>query len=126
MIRETKEKPACSHKQAGLFSFGNLRFFSCPNPGQRTLHITAAKTTGADVHPTDGAVHHNTDVLHIGRPDTVTFTVGMTNIVAIQRTFFANLTKLTHGNPPPYGDEHIKPEDNSMSDCKMQVFFSAF
>ena len=37
------------------------------------------------------------------------FAIGMAHVVSIHRALFANLTKLTHENPPPHGASHIKP-----------------
>ena len=80
------------------------------NLGQSALHITAAEATGAHVHATGGTIHHDTDTLHIGRPDAMALTIGMADVVPVQRTLFANLTILTHGNPPPHWRLlHIKP-----------------
>ena len=79
------------------------------NFGQSALHFAAAEATGAHIHPPGIAVHQNTNALHIGRPDAMALAVGMADIVAIQRALLANLTKLTHENPPPYG-VHIKPD----------------
>ena len=72
------------------------------NLGESALHIAAAEATGAYVHPTGSTVYHHTDALHIGGPDAVALAVGMADVITVQRALFANLTKLTHGNPPPY------------------------
>jgi hypothetical protein len=70
--------------------------------GESALHIAAAEAAGAHVHPTGRTVHHNANALHIGSPDAMALAVGMADVVTVQRALFANLTILTHGNPPPY------------------------
>ena len=70
--------------------------------GQSALHVAAAQATGAHVHPLGGTVDHHANALHIGRPDAVALPVGMADVVAVQRAFLADLTKLTHGNHPPH------------------------
>ena len=72
------------------------------NLGQSALHIAAAEAAGANIHPPGSSVHHNANALHIGSPDTMALAVGMADVVAVQRALFANLTILTHRNPPPY------------------------
>lgn len=96
------------------------------NLGKSALNITAAQATGTHVHPAGSTVHDHADALDIGSPDTMTLAVGMADIIAVHRAFFANLTKLTHGNPPPYGVLHIKLVYYITVKMKMQEFFSLF
>ena len=72
------------------------------NLGQSALHVAAAQTAGTDIHPPGSTVHHYANALHIGSPNTMALAVGMADVITVQRTLLANLTKLTHGNPPPY------------------------
>ena len=94
------------------------------NLGKSALHIAAAQATGAHVHSLRSAFNNDPDTLHIGRPDPMAFAVGMADIVSVQRTLLANLTKLTHGNPPPYGESHIKPDYIITVQTKKQAYFS--
>ncbi len=90
--------------------------------GKRALHIPTAKATGAHIHPPGRTIHHHANALHIGRPDPVTLAVGMADVVPVHRALLANLTKLTHGNPPPTGVLHIKPAYDITEENKNQAF----
>ena len=47
----------------------------------------------------------------------------MADVVAVQRALFANLTILTHGNHPPLGVVHIKPDYDITPEIKLQALF---
>ena len=98
MLQKKRKNPPAA-QQAGEFPKASGLF---ANLGQSALHVAAAQAAGTDVHPLRGAIDHHADALHIGRPDAVALAIGMADIVAVQRAFFADLTKLTHGNPPPH------------------------
>ena len=92
-----------------------------------THHIAAAQAAGADVHTLRRTVDHHADTLHVGRPGTVGLTVGVADVVAVQRTLFADLAKLTHGNPPPCWSMHTSSLDSiSYSAAKSKGFPQKF
>jgi len=93
---EDKRKARLLHNRRAVFPKESGFFL---NLGQGALHLAAAEAAGTHVHPTGAAIDQNADALHIGGPDAMTLAIGMADIVAIQRTLFANLTKLTHENP---------------------------
>ena len=98
---KAKGKPACCTTGGLFFLRSESGFFL--NLGQCTLHFAAAEAPGAHVHPPGVPVYQDPNALHIGRPDAMALAVGMADIVTIQRALLANLTKLSHENPPPYG-----------------------
>ena len=81
-----------------------LRFLA--GTGERTSDVAAAQAAGADVHTLRSAVDHNADILNIGSPDAVGLTVGVADVMTVQRTLAANFAILTHGNPPPCWSMH--------------------
>ena len=72
-----------------------LRFLT--GLGERAHHVAATQAAGADVHTLRRAVDHNADILNIGSPDAVGLTVGVADVVTVQRALAANFAILTHG-----------------------------
>lgn len=58
--------------------------------------FAATKAAGAYIHLAGSSIHHYMNALHIGRPYTPCFAVGMTDKVAGHSAFLANFTILTH------------------------------
>ena len=124
MYQKNGQGKARLFAQTGGLSFlGNLRFFGGPDLGQGTLHVTAAEAARAHVHPAGIPVHHDTDALHIGRPDPMALRLEWLTLLP----FIVPFSQISQNLPMeillPVESTHIKLQHHTTIDLKMQAFF---